>query len=312
MKIGDYAVVSRGKRPELIVCTSTGSKNTGIILKDGEKTQSSIEFKNSACLCNLGAVPKVGKVYGINIEPLLHTLDSSYWGKLRIYQPCDEDRLEKLKTHLNNIRKDILKGYPKLPIDFEVRQKNGKYAGYYKYKPLAQTDILCVKPDKDFTDFKYIVIHEYFHGIWYRLLKRQDRSRWITLYHKYILPEKAKRKTLDEILEEVVEAQSLSNYLKTCDEDTKFILLKCLKHIKQVHSLSKLHLDNLIQSGKEIADLWPTEVEFSTKKIVLTQYAMSKVEELFPEVGAHILIGKNIDKILKEEFFRTIKTVKNK
>ena len=310
---GSYVILKlANNKPELIRCTvADGNSFKGMIEKEKEvdgKSATVLEFEKNDVMAVLGKKPKVGKVYGLNIEPLVRREHYRFWGDARIYNWFDDEQLKLLKEGLEEayyvLKKNRVAGPFK--VELEVRQPQGKMAGMYKHRPKAETDILIIKPEKAMEDLRYIIFHEYAHGIWYRMMTPKMRLQWVKMYHKYITLQEIKEKELKQILGEVESLGSVRAFMRECDEDTKVQMKEILKHILNIHSLSVNHLEMLLDDGESISDYWPSSIEMSEKEIAITDYARKSPEEFFAEAIAHKFSGRKIPKAVEELYTKTM------
>lgn len=317
VKKGEYFIIRLGSaKPQLAKCVELGEngRHTGFLERDKQTAADNIyriEFEDRDVLCVLGKFPKAGSVYGVKVEPLLEKFESNFWGQVRIYQKMDDKRRNKLKDGLNQAKKLLKQAdMPKLPIDLEVRQPHGKYSGWYKYQPQEERDITCIKPDEQFQNFMYVIMHEYGHGIYFRKLSLKGRARWINLYHEFVTLSQVTEKELTDILDDINSEGSIYDYLKSCEDDILLVVKHVLRHIQNVHGLNKKHLEIQLNSGNKIDEYWPLQLEVSDKQIAITEYAKKSPEELFAETFAFYLTGAKINDKLAKAMKKTLDNVK--
>lgn len=310
---GSYVILKlANNKPELIRCTvADGTTFKGVVEKEKEvdgKSATVLNFEKGDVMAVLGKKPKVGKVYGLNIEPLVRREHYNFWGDARIYNWFDDEQLKMLKRALEEayhvLKKQRVAGPFK--VELEVRQPQGKFAGMYKHRPKADTDILIIKPEKAMEDLRYIIFHEYAHGIWYRMMTPRMRLQWVKLYHKYITLQEIKEKELKGILGDVESLGSVRAFMRECDEETKVQMKEILKHIMNVHSLSVSHLEMLLEDGESLSEYWPSNIEMSEKEVAITDYARKSPEEFFAETIAHKFDGRKVPKAVEELYTKTM------
>lgn len=310
MKISpnDYLLLQiGGSKPLLVRCTEADTKpfkavkeiktDDGSDRAGGALKHETVEFHHRDVLSNLGRAPKVGSVYGVKIEPLVRQLGVPGWENVKIYQHFDDEQLKtlahELKVAAKRLRELRVGGLRHL---VEVRQPHGKYAGYHKFRPKSDVDILCVKPDENMEAFQYVVFHEYAHGMWHRMLSPRMRLRWIQLYHEYITLQEILQDELVEILDAIITAGSISSFMKDCDDNSLLIAKDALRHINRVHGLNRHHLELALENGESIAEYWPSSLELSEKETCITDYARKSPEEMFAESMAFHFCGRMIPK----------------
>ena len=310
---GSYIILNVGNRPELARCTfADGDQYKGVMEKELAKEEKSppvVKFERSDVMAVLGKRPRVGSVYGIKIEPLVRRLEGvPYWGEVRIYNHFEDHQIKLLKAELKeaHARLQKLRVAEGFKFELEIRQPQGKFAGYYKYRPKADTDILCIKPELSFEGFQYIVYHEYAHGIWYRMFTAKMRLAWVKLYHQYITQQEIKEKELQEILGDIESAGSIRDFLSDADEESKIIVKKALKHINEVHGLNKMHLESHLDNDESLKEYWPSFLELSETETAITDYAKKSPEEFFAEAIAHKFEGRKLPKKIEELYEKSM------
>ena len=306
MKInqGDYLILRMGVRAELARCTKAEDKKyTAVLEKESKDVEGSakidvVEFEYRDVLTNLGRHPEVGTVYGQKIEPLKKQFTAgNAWTNIKLYQDLTETEEEALKHELVVASKRLRAlGVHGLKHVVEVRNPQGKYAGYHKYRPKGEVDILCVKPEKNLEGLQYLIFHEYAHGMWHRSINARTRLRWIQLYHEYITLQAVLGTELEEVLSEVTSAGSIKDFLSDCDDQSLLIVKDALRHISHVHSLNKKHLELALVQGESIEAYWPTSLELSEKETCITEYARVSPEEFFAEAFAFHFCGRKVPK----------------
>lgn len=313
LKQGAYVILNVGNKSELAKCVfADGDVFKAVLEKEKEKDEKSppvVKFERSDVMAVLGQRPRVGSVYGIKIEPLVRRLEGmKFWGPIRIYNHFEDHQIKILKQELNDAYEQLkkLRVTGGFKFELEIRQPQGKYAGYYKHRPKAETDILCVKPELNFEGFQYIVYHEYAHGIWYRMFTAKMRFSWVKLYHKYITLQEVKDKELKSILGDIESAGSIRDFLSDADEESKIIVKKALKHINEVHGLTKMHLEMALDNGDSLSGYWPSFLELSETETTITDYAKKSPEEFFAEAVAHKFSGRKLPKPIEELYEKSM------
>jgi hypothetical protein len=318
MKIskGDFLVIDTGKRMLIKARTVEEGTVSGINQtmkrgKDGRyEKRLPVTARTKEVIVNLGKSPPPGKVYGVKIEPLYQRVDTNTCGQILFFSDMKEKEVTATKNILIKTYKELKKQrLGGIPAQIEVRPPEGKYAGWYHFLPKAEEDVLCVKPDfavQTPADMRYIIAHEYAHGIWFRMMRPDNIAKWIAMYDKHMALTSSEEDDLTDILNEVIDAGSVRDYMKDADEETLLIVKACLKHIRQVHGIDRKHLDSLMRNGHSIEDYWPTYVEFSEKNVIVSEYAQKSPEEFFAEAFSHNFIGKKIPKDVKDLLTRSL------
>lgn len=300
--VNDYAIVqvATSKRA-LVRCVSVadgGKKFKGVLQEkksNGEDTPPVI-FSKSEIVANLGRSPKVGSVYGVSIEPLRQTAAHPFFGDVHIYKDMDDVQRNKVRGAMSAVAKGLTKlRLPELSLTTEVRTPHGKMVGFYKYRPKADSDVLCFKPDDDVSNMDYVISHEYAHGLWFRCLTPKMQAAWVRLYHDAITLSDVKKDELAQLLDDVKTYGDLGGFMRE-NPDTVPTIRAIFRHIKQVHSIDRKHFELALVVGDEVDLYWPSKIELSEKQVLLTEYARKSPEELFAEAFALRFSGKKLPK----------------
>jgi hypothetical protein len=310
---GDYLIVSGINKPILVKCIEFSKKNCSGYLDVPSKSDDSksVSFAAKEIIANLGKYPRAGSAFGVKVEPLIRTIKDKRFKEIRIYQKMKDERLDSMMDQLKVFWDVIKQAGHRAPYELEIRNPQGKYQGYYKHLPKAERDILCLKPEGEMPDFQYIAFHEHGHGVWFRRINDKVKTKWIKCYHNYVLLQDADEDTLNQIVDDLHAQGSLRDYLKDAEEETKLIINACIKHVGQVHNISKFHLEKLLNLQEDIGDYWPTFVEFSEKQVAISDYSRKSPEEFFAEAYAFHQMGRplpqKVDKLLNSTLASLIK-----
>ena len=305
MKIlpGEFIIVKgvgNTSRPKLVKCLEVhGKQCTGYLdVPSTDDDSKSVTFDLRDVITNLGKYPQAGSVYGVKIEPLLKVFKDKRFGEIRVYQKMKDDLVDRLMNELDIFYSNIKsQGHHKIPYHLEVRNPVGKYAGFYRYLPKAEQDILCIKPQQNLEGLQYILLHEHGHGVFFRRCNSRTRNKWIKLYHTFVALSGATEDDLTQILEEIHSVGSIGDYLKDADDETRAIVKACLRYISQVHGLGKHHLENALSIQDKLDDYWPvTALDFSQKELVISDYSRKSPEEFFAEAYSFSLLGRPLAK----------------
>lgn len=312
VKTGDYVILQvndKKKGLARVVSADRETRKYKALLEGGNKeNEVSFDFKLREVIANLGTSPGIGKAYGVNIEPLREVHDRPFWGPVSFYREVDDDYRKRLFSRLKAVAAALqAKKYPVLELNTEIRSVTGKYAGYYKFRPKVESDILCIRPDDTFSSFEYIASHEYAHGLWFRCFTPKMRMAWIKLYHEAITLNQVGRKDLEAMLDDLARNGDLYSYAKEIDGDQLLILNAVFKHMKSVHSIEKKHFQLALTLGDDISPYWPSAVELSEKKLVTTDYAQKSPEEFWAEAFSLRFAGKKLPSRVEELLSHTVR-----
>lgn len=309
---GSYVILKLSNKPELARCTfADGDTFKAVLEKEKEKDEKSppvIQFQKQDIMAVLGKKPKAGSIYGVKVEPIVRRVAYKFWGDVRIHNWFEDHQLDMLQEGFANAYAVLkkLRVTGQFKVEVEIRQPQGKYAGMYKHRPKAETDILIIKPETHMEKLEYIIFHEYAHGIWYRMMTPKMRLRWIKLYHEYITLQEIKEKELKGLLGDVESTGTLRGFQREAEEDVKLQLKEVIKHIKSVHGLSINHLEMILENGESIEEYWPTNIEMSETEVCITDYARTSPEEFFAEAIAHKFSGIKLPKKVEEAYEKTM------
>ena len=310
-------VLSNTNKAQLVRCTLAEDDSYRGTLEAkralGEK-DALTDFVLSDVVANLGRRPRLGTVHGVKIEPLVARLSSpsKMWTEIRLHQFLTPEQKEELqKTLAETTSKLKTLGLGILRCELEIRQPSGKYAGFYKFRAKAETDILCIKPEENLENFQYMLCHEAAHGMWNRMLTAKTRIKWIQLYHEYIQLQEVAEGELQSILEGIVAATSVRDYLKEDENVENIPIVKdALRHIQRVHGLGKHHLELALNGGEDISAYWPTALELSTKEEAVSEYSTKSPEEFFAETFSFHACGRKLPKKVQSLLDTTMSRLK--
>lgn len=315
LNVGEYLVVALtpGKHvlARCVLANKEKKKYQAVLERDSvEGTETPFDFKLSEVVAFLGRSPKPGNVYGVNVEPLRERISHSFWGEIRIFADLDDDQNKAVRSSLKAVKDKLEKMHlPKLELVTEIREQKGNMRGYYKYKPKAEKDVLCAKVDEGISEMDYVLGHEYAHGLWFRHLTPKMRMNWVRMYHDAVTLTDVTAKELKDILKEIVDEGDLRSFWKGCDDETGLVLRSVFRHIKQVHSIDRKHFELALMVGDDVSVYWPSQLELSDKKVLLTDYAKKSPEELFAETFALSFSGKKLPSLLADRLDRTLRTL---
>jgi hypothetical protein len=309
---GDYVLLPIGTRTSLCRVTSVGDGEH----KKYKATQEGkdgvvFDFSTRDIIANFGSNPKVGTYLGTFVEPLREVMAVEGYGEVRIYRECDENWKKGLKKQLLEFySRRKKKAIPSIPVELEIRTPRGKYAGLYKFRPKAETDILVAMPADDLSSMDYILAHEWAHGLWGRCMSQKMQMAWIKLYHDAITLSKIKKDTLDVLLRDIQENGDLGSFYKESDEETQKQLRCIFRHMKQVHNMDKRHFQMAIVLQEDVSEWWPERLELGEKQVMLSDYATKSPEELFAEAHAYWFVGKQIPRKPQELLTKCLTNMK--
>lgn len=300
----DYLILEVGGKFRLARCTSIEPFQATLELEDQDGRPVPVEFTARDIVANLGKSPKYGTAFGVQIEIMHKRFSHDWFGDIEVYRAYPEETILAFKKCLQKIAREIeRRKLPQLPLKFEVRNPKGKYAGHYKHRPGKETDTLVVRLGEDdisIENMTYVVAHEYAHGIWFRHLSLNQRSKWISLYHDAMTVTQVEEKELKSLLDDLIAEQSITQFYKLVSEEDKVVLRAVFKHIKATHGLDKHHIQLLLSLEEDVSNVWPTYLEVGDTGLIVSDYAKKSPEECWAECFAFWFEGKKLPKRVSE------------
>lgn len=270
-------------------------------------------------VANLGRKPKMGKAFGVNIEPHVRSSSHKKFGNVDIYRNLTDKELSRLFKALDKayslFKSKASTNFLPLGNGLEIRAPSGKMAGMYKFhqKKEENCDVMTLRPI-DFNDSKYnlyVVCHEMAHGLWYRCVPPAIKAKWIRLYQKRMVVRSVSSKSLGSLAKEIKNYQcDIRAYMREMgDEDIAVILREVLSYIKRMHRMDARAVMLACEEDRNNLDMfWPDHASLSEPRADVSEYALKSVEEFFAESVAFHLTGKklpkDVEKALKSTFSR--------
>jgi hypothetical protein len=322
MKELDYLIAEvKGGKPFLAQVKEIDDK-TLVVIPDHQRyvEERTIEITKRDILVRLGANPKPGKVYGVDVANVYRkSIAHDFWGVIHFFVKPEKEVLQRLKIGLDHTANKLDKmGFREYTTRFqtEIRAKKGKYAGMYQHRP-DNKSLVWYAPEmsEDQKTMNYIIFHEFGHVLRFNGLKSvKTRARWQRLFQQSIAPIVVSRKWLDGLqahIKDSAEAEaSLGSIIKEYqkDEDETDAYLKALSRwFKQVHHISPRDLQVLWEANdlETITSLWPTSsIDTSKLSPLITEYATKNVEETFAESFAFYMMDMklpgHVEKLLEK------------
>lgn len=296
IQIGNYVIVNIvGKRVLLktTAATKDGKRFKGRKEQEGDKEET-MEFQLKEVVANLGNSPTPGSAYNVKVEPLREHLEAKWFDEVKVYHPLNDKRRARMKGYMQDFTKKLeKKRLPEIPTTLELRTQSGTMMGFYKYRPKAETDLMCIKLDDELSDMEYRFAHEYAHGLWYRHFTAQMRMAWINLFHSAVAVTAYTNKELKNLLDDLKTNGDLRAFMKDNPDDLP-VLRAILKHIKVTHAMERSHFELAMTLGQDIDQYWPSAVELGEKNQLVSKYAMKSPEELWAESFSLQFIGKKL------------------
>ncbi len=317
IKDDDYIIADYRGKPTLMLVLS--AKTGRCVL---EKTIISDEpehttVKSEQVHCNLGSEPLTGKAFGIDVMPFVKTIETKKYGPIHVFRKLEKGEISSLKKAMDSVYEKFKSkanvGF--LPLyQTRLEPKKGKYAGSYKFhqKGLESFDVVKLHPET-FSDAeynKYLVAHEWSHGLWYRSVQMQTRVKWLKLYQKRLTLSTISTEELQGLCADVVAYEgNLTEYAKEVgDDQTKLIIKEVLAYFKKHHHMDSKTVDLLLQEDSaKLTELWPTSAKLTEERPDISEYSLKNVEEFFAEAFANYILGKMLPKDVQKGIDFTVK-----
>jgi hypothetical protein len=306
---GDYAIVRYKGKAKLIIKLDGGHRGvleSSLITDDPEH----IDYAPEDVMCNLGQEPKVGNYCGVTVRPYIKTIETKRYGPIHICRKIEKKDI----SALNSAMKTVFEWYAQnattsfLPLHaIYIYPPKGKYAGMY-VKRVRKNEIedeihLFAKELSDVEYNKYVIAHEFAHGLWFRCVDKTLQARWVKLYQRRLKLSRVMEDRLTELWDSVLSYDgTIREYQKEIADDSDSLLLKdVIKYFKRVHHMDVRAIDTLLQHDSDlIGKLWPTSTVLTEERSDLTEYAMTNTEEFFAEAVAYQCIGKKLPKDIRK------------
>ena len=314
-----YAIIKYRGKPKLAYVLNGKSRKA--VLNDSLCTDEPINFTFDAdqVMCALGDAPEQGTLYGVKVEPFLKTVETEKYGPIHFFRYMKPREKEALKTAMRAVYEFYQKN---ISVDFLplnglfIRNAKGKYAGSYKAMTRANEwkDQITFHP-KDFSDANYnvyLVAHEFAHGVWFRCVPHRVKAKWIKLYDKRMRLNEITEDYLTDLCKSIISYEGGMNaYIKeVADDEEREVIKEIITYFKKHHGLGRDNVELLIEYDSEkLAKIWPHVALLTEKRVDISQYATTKVEEFFAEALAYHVTGKSLPADITKAIEATIKTI---
>ena len=278
-----------------------------------------MEYDERTLLAALGTKPRVGTTaFGVKIQPFIGQSETEY-GLFNYHRELSDLEKKALRSALKRTYATMSENNLEsiFPIGkFNVFPKKGKYAGMYHYRRKGDevNDAIDLHP-VTFEDRKYneyLLLHEYGHAVWYRLMDSAIKAKWIALYHSRLELANVKKEQLDGMLKDLLHfTGTLKEFLKELPDEERLVFREVLSYIKRYHKLDNYALEILhVENTERFASLWPKRATIiESVKEDPSAYAMTKPEEMFAESFAFHLTGRTLSKDIRVLIKRTLKSL---
>lgn len=316
----DYVIAKHRGKPTLFLVLDPKSMRSVIENTVHTDEPEHVTVEEEDILCNLGLKPHHGKLYGIDVQPYLRTIESTKFGPIHLFRDVPKKELKSLREVMNTVYNEYKAqaSVAFLPLhQIRILPKRGKYAGMYKAKARGSEvfDSIDLFPET-FADpifNAYMMAHEFAHGLWYRCVDYPTRVKWMNLYQKRLKLSSVEEKHLQELCDDVMRYEGgIRDYMKEVADDTeKMVVKEVLGHFKRHHKMAPQDVDMMLShDSSKLAEMWPTAAVLIEERPDVSTYSMTKVEEFFAEAVAFTIVGKTLPKDVKNGIDYTFKKCK--
>jgi hypothetical protein len=294
-----------GNKPQLIRVVDAKRRKGYVEYQnyDPDTREEVITYTNESVVCVLGKTPRIGTAFGTKIEPYIRTIESKRWGQIQIYRKLEKKDIEPIKIGLKKAYLALKKvgAHSVLPVQIQIRNKKGKYAGAYysgtKKKP--HHIMLCPEVFSDVKYNKYVILHEVAHAIWFTQVPNVIKAKWLALYTKRLALRKIKQDQLESLGKSLLDyGSSVNDYLKelASDED-KLLIKEVMTWLKSKRHFDQHDVKLLLDTDPQLLmEYWPNRAELIDLRPDISEYSLLNVREFFAESIAFHLTDKTLPK----------------
>lgn len=313
---GSYVLIGGQGSKKVTLAKITKTSPLAAVVVDkrmvNKNTAVYVTLESSDIVANFGTKPKFGSAYGVNIEPCYGAIEIEPFGNVILFRQINEDTQKRLRKKLtflgNKLKKEKL--FPKKDFEVTIREHKGQWLGYWKHHKKGDVpDEMCFRPEI-FEDLDYLISHEMGHGLWFHNMPQGFRAKWISKYNAQVKLSQISAKELDQLRQGLLSSEYVSDFIKNLDDEDKLVAKEVLRYIRHNNSLDKYDLEDLIQSGNDLKEIWPKAVDISKKGVLISEYAMTNAKEFWAEAFAFEYIKKGIPKSLRKLMRRTLAAIK--
>lgn len=314
-----YIIVRQGTKHMLALAINPERNRAVIDASLADEEARHIEYDETTLVANLGKTPKVGgTAFGVKIEPFITSVASKY-GEMLFFRTLNDLEKKAFKRALRRTYDTMIEAHLNVfPFTtMKIFPKRGKYAGMYKFRRKMSdvTDSVELFPET-FEDTKfneYLLLHEYGHAVWYKMLSVTYKSRWIKMYHKRLELSNILKDRLEPMLDELLAfAGTLGDFYKELEDEDRLVFREVLSHYKRYHKLDKYALDILhTEDTEKFASMWPKRATLVESKPDLSEYSMTKPEEFWAEAFAFHMTGRQMPKDIVKLMDKTLTALKS-
>ena len=323
------------KNDYLVVMQDKGGDYLARALEDGDgKTVEAVVEKNvhiqgqrhtltvsgKDIKLNLGADPKPGKVYGIDVGNLYRgSKIHDDFGKVCFFYKPDKEVVKDLWHAMSRVAKKLRKLGLEFLLDdimWEIQryQKEPHSGMFVKSKKENIPDRIQFKPESiSALDYEYILYHEIGHNLHmcYATGKKLN-AQWLRLFNTSIRVATVRKDTATSLLDQMLDQQDLpSDFKGQLPEEEALAFKWIVRTIQSVNGLNLKDLDILFEADchDDIRKVWPARtLPRKDLQPIVSEYATKNYYELVAEAFAFHMTGKKLpgDKPMPQQIIKLL------
>lgn len=317
---GEYILIQPTSSKKSILAKVTklskDGKHSGVIIDKSmadPQGKAYFTFTESDVQVNLGLTPKLGSVYGVNVEIYNSSVQSELFGTIYFFRKIDDETKTRIINRLELIGSKLDKRglFPNKNFEVYIREPKGQWAGYWKYhKNEDKFDEMCLR-DPEFSpkELSWLIYHELGHGIWFHNMTADWRAKWIAKYNSAVKLSKVSGERLDELRKALLSCATVAEFNRQLDVDDKAIFKEILRNIKHSMSVDNYDINDLIHSGDDLSSIWPKTCDISKKNLLVSEYGASNVKELWSEAFSYYMTKREVPKDIEKLVNKTLDAI---
>lgn len=242
-------------------------------------------------VANLGTRLREGRAFGVSIWPNYGTINTNMGPYYIGYHDMEADEKDTLKQAADSAGRLLSK--ERLLGGFEVTYHamigtSPKIAGHYipgKKTGINKIAIYRVAL-RSRSDARYVMLHEYGHGVYRNLLDAEAQARWALAWRNHCEESSASADEVKAMLDGLARAADLKAWRKTLNRHGE-LGKSLLMWICKTNHLSSRELNQMLKGGVDIRPFLPRPQTYrpawTQPTIPFSEYANKNSEEAFCE-----------------------------
>lgn len=280
-----------------------------VVEKDSHIERNTLTVKAKDVVLNLGAKPRPGKIYNLDVTNLLYTSKRhDDLGLVHFFYKPQKDIVKSLwsaaTSVASNLKRKELDFLLEDPIWEIMPYHKEKYAGMYtKSKKENVRSRIQIRPEiMPASEYPYVMYHELGHHLHMTFVdSKKLNAQWLKLYSTSIKVQTIKKEQSQRLLDLLLGQEDLpSDFKGQLEEDDALSYKWIVKTIQHLNGLSIKDLDTLFEADMkdEIRSVWPLR-SISHKELqpVVSEYSTKNVKELIAECFAFYMTKRKLPDI---------------